>query len=355
MQFEHSPLIRFENDYSDGAHPNVLRHLVESNNDKTAVYSEDYFCEAARNEIQRLIGTSRAAVHFLPGGTITNMTVITAALRPYQGVISSSVGHIETHETGAIEARGHKILTLPSKDGKLTAEAIRTLFDSHYADPNHEHTVQPGMVYLTNPTEYGAIYTKEELTAIRSVCDRTGLYLYIDGARLGYALTAEGNDLTLPDLARLCDAFSIGGTKHGALLGEALVITNDSLKANFRYSIKQSGALLAKGRIIGIQFLGLLEDGIYFATSYEANQKAMRIKNTLSSLGISFLVDSPTNQQFPIFPDKVLEALSRKYVFSVMQKTDECHTVARICTCWSSADSDIDELLRDVTEAMKTR
>lgn len=347
---EPSPLIRFENDYSDGAHPNVLRWLVETNGEKSNVYSEDYLCESAKSVIKRHLQCDRAAIHFLPGGTITNMTVITAALRPYQGVVSSSVGHIATHETGAIEARGHKILTIPSKDGKLTAKDIRTLFNDHYSDPNHEHTVQPGMVYLTNPTEYGAIYTKEELTAIRRVCDSAGMYLYMDGARLGYALTADGNDLTLADLARLTDAFTIGGTKHGALLGEALVITNDSLKANFRYSIKQSGALLAKGRILGIQFLALFEDDLYFTTSRQANEKAMRIKKSLEQLGVPFYVDSPTNQQFPIFSNSTLELLCDRFTFSMIGKLGEKNSIVRICTNWSTEDKDIDELLKEIGE-----
>ena len=285
MELIPSPLIRFENDYCDGALPEVLEALILTNNERTNVYSEDYHCEEARNIIQKLCKNNRAAVHFLPGGTIANVTLLASALLPYQGVVSSSVGHIHTHETGAIEARGHKILTIESRDGKISAKSIRELFDAHYADPNHEHTVQPGIVYITNPTEYGAIYTKAELTAISEVCKKCGLYLYLDGARLGYALTAEGNDLTLSDLARLCDAFTIGGTKHGAFFGEALVITNDHLKVNFRYSIKQSGALTAKGRLLGVQFTALMENDLYLKTSAEANRKAIRIKNALTALG----------------------------------------------------------------------
>ncbi|MBO7740504.1 MAG: aminotransferase class I/II-fold pyridoxal phosphate-dependent enzyme, partial [Clostridia bacterium] len=318
-------MIRFENDYGCGAHPNVLKWMIETNEDNTDVYSEDCYCDKAREQIRALCQAPNAAIHFLPGGTMTNLTMIAATLLPYQGVISSSVGHIEVHETGAIEAKGHKVLTIPSKDGKITAEEIRKIYDSHYADASREHMVQPGMVYLTNPTEYGAIYTKEELTAISKICRETELYLYVDGARLGYALTADGNDLTLCDLAALCDAFYIGGTKHGALLGEALVITTDKLQKHFRYYIKQNGALLAKGRILGIQFLALFEDNIYFTTSKEANQKAMRLKEGIASLGYSFYVDSVTNQQFPILPTKMLGILSEKYTFSDMGKVDDTH------------------------------
>ena len=346
-------MIRFENDYGCGAHPNVLRWMIKTNEDSTDVYSEDSYCNQARELIRALCQAPNAAVHFLPGGTMTNLTMIAATLLPYQGVISSSVGHIEVHETGAIEAKGHKVLTIPSQDGKITAEKIRNVYDSHYADASREHMVQPGMVYLTNPTEYGAIYTKEELTAISKVCRETELYLYVDGARLGYALTAEGNDLTLGDLAALCDAFYIGGTKHGALLGEALVITNDKLKKHFRYYIKQNGALLAKGRILGIQFLALLEDDLYFTTSKEANQKAMRLKEGIASLGYSFYVDSVTNQQFPILPAKMLGILSEKYTFSDMGKVDDTYRIARFCTNFATRDEDIETLLADIAAIQK--
>lgn len=345
MELIPSPLIRFENDYCDGALPEVLAALVKTNDERTNVYSEDYHCEEARNIIQTLCQNNRAAVHFLPGGTIANVTLLTSALLPYQGVVSSSVGHIHVHETGAIEARGHKILPIESRDGKITALEIRALFDAHYADSNHEHTVQPGIVYLTNPTEYGAIYTKAELASISEVCRKCGLYLYLDGARLGYALTAEHNDVTLADLARYCDAFTIGGTKHGALFGEALVITNDRLKVNFRYSIKQSGALTAKGRLLGVQFTALLEDGLYLKTSEESNRKAMKIKDALLTLGYPFLVESETNQQFPIVPDRELSLLSERFSFSYIARVDDSHSCVRICTNWSTKDEDVDALI----------
>lgn len=348
MEHIPSPLIRFENDYCDGALPEVMEALLFTNNERTNVYSEDYHCEEARNIIQKLCQNNRAAVHFLPGGTIANVTLLASALMPYQGVVSSSVGHIHVHETGAIEARGHKILTIESSDGKITAAEIRALFDAHYADSNHEHMVQPGIVYLTNPTEYGAIYHKEELTAISEVCHKCGMYLYLDGARLGYALTAETNDLTLADLARLCDAFTIGGTKHGALFGEALVITNDRLKVNFRYSIKQSGALTAKGRLLGVQFTALLENGLYFDTSRESNRKAMKLRCALEALGYPFLMESKTNQQFPIFPDRELSLLGERYSFSYITRIDEEHSCVRLCTNWSTREEDIDALIADL-------
>ena len=348
MELIPSPLIRFENDYCDGALPEVMEALIRTNDERTNVYSEDYHCEEARNIIQKLCNNNRAAVHFLPGGTIANVTLLASAILPYQGVVSSSVGHIHVHETGAIEARGHKVLTIGSRDGKITANEIRRLFDNHYADPNHEHTVQPGIVYITNPTEYGAIYHKDELAAISEVCRKCGMYLYLDGARLGYALTAETNDLTLADLALLCDAFTIGGTKHGALFGEALVITNDRLKVNFRYSIKQSGALTAKGRLLGVQFTALMENGLYFDTSQKSNQKAIRIRDALEALGYPFYVNSETNQQFPIFPNRELSLLAERYSFSTIEKIDEGHTCVRICTNWSTKDEDIDSLLADI-------
>ena len=347
-------MIRFENDYSNGAHPNVMKWMIETNEITSGVYSEDDYCDKARRVIKKLCNDERAAVHFLPGGTMTNLTMISASLLSYQGVISSSVGHIEVHETGAIEAKGHKVLTIPSKDGKITAKDIQKLYDNHYADESREHMVQPGMVYLTNPTEDGAVYTKEELTAISRVCRHSDLYLYVDGARLGYALTAEGNDLTLGDLAELCDAFYIGGTKHGALLGEALIITNSNLKKHFRYNIKQNGALLAKGRILGIQFLALFENDIYFTTSKEANQKAIMLKKGIQALGYSFSVDSPTNQQFPILPTKMLGTLSQKYTFSTMEQIDDLHTITRFCTNFATREKDIAELLSDIAAIQKT-
>ena len=347
-------MIRFENDYGCGAHPNVLKWMINTNEESSGVYSEDDYCDKARDVIRSLCNSPAADIHFIPGGTMTNLTMIAATLRPYQGVISSSVGHIEVHETGAIEAKGHKVLTIPSKDGKITASEIQKMYDDHYADESREHMVQPGMVYLTNPTEYGAVYTKEELTAIRKVCQSTDLYLYIDGARLGYALTAEGNDLTLSDLAELCDAFYIGGTKHGALLGEALVITNDTLKKHFRYNIKQNGALLAKGRILGIQFLALFEDGIYFTTSQDANQKAAILKAGIRDLGYAFYVDSPTNQQFPILPTKMIDTLAKKYTFSNMGKFDDTHTITRFCTNFATKEEDITSLLSDIATLQKT-
>ncbi len=341
-------LIHFENDYSDGAHPEVLRRLVETNGESTAVYSEDIYCQEAARRILALCQNDHAAVHFLPGGTITNTVLIASALLPYQGVVSSAVGHIHVHETGAVEARGHKVLTLPSKDGKIAAEEIHSLYRAHTDDPNREHTVMPGMVYLTDPTEYGALYTRSELAAIRDVCRRCGLYLYIDGARLGYALTAEKNDLTLPDLAELADAFSIGGTKQGALLGEALVITHDALKKNFRYAMKQSGALLAKGRILGVQFLALFENNLYFRTSAEANRKAARIAEELAALGYSFLVPPATNQLFPVFSGRELAELSKKYSFCPMGRVGDDAFCVRICTNWATRDKDVNALLNDI-------
>lgn len=344
-------LIHFENDYSTGAHPNVIRMLTESNSERTSVYGEDMYCEKAAEKIKTLCHARHPAVHFFTGGTVVNVTLLSAALRPFQGVIASSVAHIHTHETGAMEAHGHKILPLPSTDGKITAAQIRSVFDAHYTDPNHEHTVQPAIVSLANPTEYGAIYTLDELTAVSNVCRKCGLYLYVDGARLGYALMAENNDITLADMAALCDAFTIGGTKHGAVMGEALVITNNTLKKDFRYAIKQNGALLAKSRFLGLNFLALLENDIYFKTSEKANRMAMRLRDGLAAMGYTFLLDSPTNQQFPIVSDRVISLLSEKYVFSYMHRVSETASCIRICTDWATEEKDIDELLADFKKA----
>ena len=268
-------MIRFECDYTEGAHPRILEALIRTNMEQTKGYSEDEHCENARKLIREKCGSADADVHFLVGGTQTNMTVIAAALRPHQGVICAQSGHINVHETGAVEATGHKVLALPSEDGKITADQIKTVCDEHDHD---EHMVQPGMVYISNPTENGTLYNKKELQAISEVCKEYGLPLFLDGARLGYGLAAQGNDITLPDLAQYCDVFYIGGTKVGALFGEAVVITREALKKDFRYFIKQKGGMLAKGRLLGIQFEELFRDDLYMEVSAHADRLAMKIR-----------------------------------------------------------------------------
>ena len=337
-------MIYFNNDYSEGCHSQVLNKLIATNMEQTPGYGEDHYCKEAADHIRRICGSDDLSVHFLVGGTQTNMTVIAAALRPHQGVLCAESGHIHVHETGAVEATGHKVLSLPSSDGKITARQIEKAVTAHYADGSAEHIVQPKMVYISNPTELGTIYSKAELTAISEVCRAHKLYLFLDGARLGYGLTARGNDLTMADIARLCDVFYIGGTKVGALFGEAVVFSNLELSQDFRYLIKQRGGMLAKGRLLGVQFGALLEDGLYFEISKKANLLADKIRNTLDALGYSYLVPGLTNQIFPILPDALLEKLAKEFSFSEQERVDEHHRAIRFCTSWATTEENVDAL-----------
>ena len=339
-------MIRFECDYITGAHPKVLQALVDSNLEPHPGYGEDEYCARAAQLIRELCQAPEADVHFLVGGTQTNTTVIASALRPHQGVISTELGHIALHETGAIEATGHKVLTVPTQDGKLTAQQVEQVCREHLEDEAMEHKVQPGMVYLSHPTELGTVYTRAELEAICAAAHRYHIPVFVDGARLAYGLAAS--DITMPDLARLADVFYIGGTKSGALFGEAVVITNDSLKRDFRYFIKQRGALLAKGRLLGVQFLALLSDGLYEQIGQQAVAQALRIKKAFQDKGWPFLVDSPTNQQFVVVPDPVYEWIRQSYSTEHNGKPDPDHTAIRFCTTWSTRDEDIDALIRDI-------
>jgi threonine aldolase len=344
-------MILFNNDYSEGAHPRVLEKLTSTNFEQTEGYGTDRYCREAAMLIKKLCARPEADVHFLVGGTQTNLTVISACLRPHQGAVAAVTGHINTHESGAIEATGHKVLAVPSTDGKLTAAAVKVVYNTHYDDDAREHEVQPKLVYISNPTELGTIYTKAELTEISQVCRDCGFYLFLDGARLGFALTADGNDLDLPALARLCDVFYIGGTKNGALFGEALVITNDALKPDFRYFIKQKGALLAKGRLLGLQFTALLEDNVYFETARRANELAGIIKAACIAKGYPLLINSPTNQQFPILPDTVLIRLKANYGYTYWERIDPQHSAVRFCTSWATKPEDVQALARDILES----
>lgn len=341
-------MIRFNCDYSEGAHPAIIEQLVKTNIEQTPGYGMDPYCAKAATLIREKCLAPKADVHFLVGGTQTNLTFIGSVLRPHQGAVSADTGHINVHESGAIEATGHKVISLPSKDGKITASQVLEVYTKHIEDPDLEHTVQPKLVYISNPTEIGTIYNKEELTSLSDVCRKNNLYLYVDGARLGYGLTAKSNDLTLADFAKLCDAFYIGGTKVGALFGEALIITNDNLKEDFRYSIKQRGGMFAKGRLLGIQFSTLMENNLYFDISIHANKMASKIKEACIKRGYPFLTDSDTNQQFPIIPNKIVEKLKEKYTFSVWEKTDESHIAIRFCTSWATKECDVEELVADI-------
>lgn len=341
-------MIRFNCDYSEGAHPRILEKLAQTNLEQAPGYGQDTYCRQAADLIKSLCQTPQAEVHFLAGGTQTNLTVIAACLRPYQTVISADSGHINVHETGAIEATGHRILTVPEQNGKLTAEQIARCCKEHWLDDNPEFAPQPKLVYISFPTEYGTLYSKEELSAIRRVCDENNLFLFADGARLGYGLEAPGNDVTLADLAACCDVFYIGGTKIGALLGEAVVIVNPKLQKDFRYFMKQKGAMLAKGRILGIQFLALFEDGLYFKLSKHADEMAQIIRKACAECGFEFLYDSPTNQQFPIMPDDLIKRLEELYAFSHTKRLDLRRSAIRVCTSWATRREDVEQLVADI-------
>ena len=338
-------MYQFQCDYNEGAHPRIMERLMETNFEQTVGYGEDHYCAAAREAVRKAVGREDVDVHFLVGGTQANATVISSILRPHQGVLCATTGHINVHETGAIEHSGHKVLALEAEDGLLSAESIREAVQLHYAEDGPEHMVQPGMVYISFSSEVGTIYSLAQLKAISEVCREYGLPLFIDGARMGYGLASEGCDVTLTDIAALADVFYLGGTKQGALFGEAVVIVNDSLKKDFRYFIKQNGGMLAKGRLLGIQFLTLFEDGLYFQLSEHAVSQAMRIRDAFESKGFGFLVESPSNQQFPILDNATMERLSSDFLFSFWQKIDDTHTAVRFCTSWATKPEAVDALI----------
>lgn len=341
-------MIRFNCDYSEGAHPRIMDALMRTNLEQTPGYGEDAHCENAARMIRRLCGREDIGVHFLVGGTQTNLTFLSAALKPYQGVICAGTGHINTHETGAIEATGHKVMAVESADGLLREEMVRGVCRAHFEDTTHEHMVMPGAVYISDSSELGTVYSADMLRGLRKVCDEYGLILYLDGARLGYAMAAPGNDVTPGLLTQVCDAFYIGGTKQGALLGEALVIVNPVVNRNFRYMIKQKGGMLAKGRLMGIQFEELLRDGLYMELSRHAVVQAMRIRKAALKKGWRLSADSPTNQQFFVLPNAALEKLSEKYAFSPMGVPGEMESEIRICTSWATRSEDVDALIADI-------
>ena len=348
-------MVYFTSDYCEGCHERILRRMMETNLEQTPGYGTDHHCLRAAELIRRECGREDAAVHFLAGGTQTNLTVLAAALRPHQAAVCAESGHIHVHETGAVEATGHKCLTLPSPDGKITARQVERLVHLHRTDESMEHTAQPKLVYISNPTEYGTIYSLAELEELSGLCRRLGLYLFADGARLGYGLRCRENDVQLADLARLCDAFYIGGTKVGALFGEALVLTHPALQEDFRYLIKQRGGMLAKGRLLGIQFETLFEDGLYWDLADHALKLADILRDALKAAGISFQVDSPTNQLFPILPDAVLEKLREKYAVTYMNRVDDHRSCIRLCTSWATRESDVRAFCADLEESLKKK
>lgn len=337
----------FRNDYSEGALPQVMEALSRTNLCSTVGYGDDPYCREAVEKIRARFACPDADVHFLMGGTQTNLTMLSAALRPWEAIIAADTAHIATHETGAIEATGHKVCTVPSADGKLTPEQIHQVWEAHECGHN-EHMVLPKMVYLSNSTELGTVYTRKELTALSQTCRQLGLYLYLDGARLAQALMSPGCKLQPEDLADLCDAFYIGGTKNGLLFGEALVVTRDSLKPNFRHAIKQRGGMLAKGRLLGLQFSTVLDDDLWLDAAAHADALAARLSEGLKALGYPMLVDSPTNQIFPIFPNSLVVRLEQDFSFEHWGVVDQDHTAVRLVTSWATTDEAVDAFLAAV-------
>lgn len=334
-------MLSFECDYNVGAHPLILQHLIETNFEAQPGYGEDAYTASAKQKIKAACGRENPDVHFLAGGTQTNRIVIDSMLHPVQGVIAATTGHVAAHEAGAIEASGHKVLTVPGHDGKVRADEVEALIKAFYNDASYTHMVFPGMVYVSHPTEYGTLYTKDELTAVSGVCRKYGIPLFLDGARLGYGLMSEGTDITLGDLCDLCDVFYIGGTKVGALCGEAVVFTKGNTPAHFFTFIKQNGALLAKGRLIGVQFDVLFTDDLYFKLGKNAIDMARELRRICAEKGYKTYLDSPTNQQFFILENEKCASLAKHVRFSEWERPDEQHTVIRLATSWATTKADL--------------
>lgn len=341
-------MIKFDCDYLEGAHPRILEALVRTNFEQTAGYAVDHYCEEARELIKKECEAPDADVHFIVGGTGTNTTVIAAALRPYQGVVCAVSGHINVHESGAVEGTGHKVIGLPSSDGKLASDVFEEYCRNYWADGTYEHMVQPKMLYISQPTENGTLYKADELKKLREICDKYSMYLYCDGARMGYGLMSEGNDVTLPLLSQLCDVFYIGGTKVGALFGEALVIVNDELKKDFRYMQKRQCGMFAKGRLLGLQFLEMFKDGLYYEMGANGIKTAYRVRDAFRKAGFPFLYESLTNQQFPVLPDTVLDILSEKFSWDYWCRVDENHSCVRFCTSWATSEENVAALEKEL-------
>ncbi len=338
-------MLNFESDYVEGAHEALLERLLLTNREQLSGYGADAYSVAAKEKIRAACDDPNADIFFLVGGTQSNRTVISSMLPPYAGVISAVTGHIEVHEAGAIEASGHKVLPLPHKDGKLAAEVVRTYLESFYADPTHEHMVAPAMVYVSHPTEYGTLYTKKELSALSSRCREYGISLYLDGARLGYGLASDGTDLTLPEIARLCDAFYIGGTKVGALCGEAVVFPRGGAPKGFFTSIKQNGALLAKGRLLGVQFDALFTDDLYYEISRHAIEMANTLRQGLSEKGYRFHPETASNQLFLMLEEAEYASLSEKVAVSFWERLPDGKVIVRLATSWATTEEQVAELL----------
>lgn len=344
-------MISFESDYIAGAHPMILQRLVETNMESAKGYGFDCYSESAKEKIKKACGREDVEVEFLVGGTQTNAVVISTMLSDEEGVIAAKTGHINGHEAGAVEYTGHKVLEVPQEKGKLQVADVKQLIEDFYGDDNHDHMVFPGMVYISHPTEYGTLYTKEELTALSELCHSYEIPLFMDGARLGYGLMSRDTDVTLQDIANLCDVFYIGGTKVGALCGEAVVFTGNCRPRHFMTSVKKRGALLAKGRLMGVQFDTLFTDDLYFEISKYAIDKAEELKQMIHQLGLEFFLESPTNQQFVILENNQMEILKEKVRFGFWEKYDDDHTVVRFATSWSTTEDDM-KALRQALQAL---
>ena len=339
-------MVSFESDYIAGAHPQIMKRLAETNLECLSGYGTDQYCESAREKIRAACRCEHADVEFLVGGTQANAVIISTMLRDCEGVIAAKTGHVSVHEAGAIEYTGNKVLELPEQNGKIVPDVLARYVADFYADANHEHMVFPGMVYLSHPWEFGTLYTKQELEAIADICHQYGMTLFLDGARLGYGLMSRESDMTLCDIARICDVFYIGGTKVGALCGEAVVFTKNNKPRHFMTSVKKRGALLAKGRLLGIQFDALFTDDLYFKISSHAIEMAERMKGIFTGKGYKFHIESPTNQQFVILENERMERLKRDVAFSFWENLDEKHTVVRFATSWSTTEEDLMALER---------
>jgi threonine aldolase len=339
----------FKNDYSETAHPRILQAVIDTNLEQDEGYGLDCHSENARRHIAKRLGkfAGKVDIHFLCGGTQANLTAISAFLRPHEAVVATETSHIFIHETGAIEASGHKILVVPTKDGKLSPKQVEEVLELH----SDEHMVKPRLVKISNTTEIGPVYKLAELEELSILCRKKGLFLYVDGARMGSALTVEGNDVTLEDLCRLTDAFYIGGTKNGAMLGEAMVLCNDALKTDFRYHIKQKGGLLAKGKILGVQFEELFRDDLFFDLARRANASAQTIAAALKEAGFVFLTDSPSNQIFPILPDSLIERLQKDWLFYVWKRMDATHSAIRLVTSWATTEEAVQSFVSVLRDA----
>ena len=337
-------MLHFANDYTQGACQEILDAIVKTNFENLSGYGADKYCESAKAKIRKACEVENADVYFLIGGTQTNAVVINSMLQSYEGVIAAETGHISVHEAGAIELTGHKVLTLPHHNGKINVNEVKGYLQTFYADKNHEHMVFPGMVYISHPTEYGTLYSKNELTEISKTCKKYEIPLFLDGARLAYGLMAKDTDVTLPDIAQLCDVFYFGGTKAGALLGEAVIFTKNNTPKNFVTRIKQHGALLAKGRLLGVQFDTLFSNDLYKRIGKYTVNLSEKLKNILHKKNYRFYLESPTNQQFIIIENIKMEELAKKVSFSFWEKYDEKHTVIRLATSWATTEKDLNEL-----------